>query len=322
MNRRTFVMLSGTAGASGLLAPRIAHAQQVPVVGFLVGGTAPVRSPAFIQALRENGFDEGRTVEFDFRWGPWEQMPRLAAELVRRRVAVIRAGGPPAVRAAMDATKTIPIVFGVGEDPVKEGLVTSLARPGGNVTGFSGLFNVLVGKRLELLREMAPQAMAIAFVASQTNPNIGPDTADVQAAADAMGLRLHVLTAANEPEMEAAFEKHRQLGLDATLVGVDPWYRENPKLIADLAARHRVIASYERRSFALAGGLSSYGPDPSESDRQIGIYVARILKGAKPADLPVQQATKFEFVLNLKAAKALGVEVPTPVLLRATEVIE
>ena len=249
-------------------------------------------------------------------------MPALASELVRRRVAVIRAGGPPAVRAAMEITKTIPIVFGIGEDPVKEGLVASLARPGGNVTGFAGMYNELVAKRVELLRELVPQARAIGFLVNQNNPNMGPDTADVQAAVDAFGLRLRVLTGSNERELEAAFEKFKQLGLDAMLVGVDTWYREQAELIAGLAASHGVIASYERRSFALAGGLFSYGTDVAESARVNGLYIGRILKGDKPADLPVQRSTRFEFVLNLKTAKALGLEVPLPVLLRANEVIE
>jgi putative ABC transport system substrate-binding protein len=321
MRRREFIALVGGAAAAW---PVSARAQPpLPVIGMMLAGSSgPVRQPAFIQALSESGFVEGHNVEFDFRWGDWEQMPALAAELVRRRVAVIRAGGPPAVRAAMAATKTIPIVFNMGEDPVKEGLVTSLARPSGNVTGFAALFNQLVGKRLQLLRDVLPQAMAVGFLANQQNPNIGTDTAEAQAAADALGLRLQVLTASNEGELEAAFEKFKQQRLDAMLVGIDPWYREHPRLIVELAARHRVVASYERRSFAIEGGLFSYGGDPSEGERQAGIYVSRILKGQKPSDLPVQVATKFEFVLNLKAAKALGLDVPTSVLLRANEVIE
>jgi putative ABC transport system substrate-binding protein len=219
--RREFITLLGGAACAWPLAAR---AQQGgPVIGILLpGSSGPVRQPAFIQALSENGFVEGRNVEFDFRWGPWEQMPALAAELVRRRVTVIRAGGPPAVRAAMAATKTIPIVFNIGEDPVKEGLVTSMARPAGNVTGFAALFNQLVAKRLQLLRDVLPQASAIGFLVNQNNPNIGPDTADVQTAADALGLWLQVLTASNEGELEAAFEKFKQQRLDAMLVGIDP----------------------------------------------------------------------------------------------------
>lgn len=320
IRRREFMMLAGAAAAW----PRAAHAQQaaLPVVGFLAVGNRTSLTPEFLRALGEGGFVEGRTMEFDFRWGAYDQLPALAEELVRRRAAVIRVGGPPTVRAAMAATSAIPIVFGVGEDPVKEGLVASLARPGGNVTGFASFVNQLVAKRLDLLRELVPQAKALGFLANPVNPNIGPDTADVQAAADALGLRLHVLTASNERELEAAFGEFKQQRLDAMLVGVDVWYREQPQLIAALAARHGVIASYDRRSFALAGGLMSYGTDLSEGERLAGLYVARILKGAKPADLPVQQATKFELVVNLKTAKAQGFDVPTSILLRANEVIE
>jgi putative tryptophan/tyrosine transport system substrate-binding protein len=241
IHRRNVISLLGGAAAW----PVAARAQQpLPVIGMMFpGGSGPERRPAFIQALSENGFVEGNNVEFDFRWGPWEQSPALAAELVRRRVAVIRTGGPPGARAAMAATKTIPIVFIMGEDPVKEGVVTSLARPGGNVTGFAALWNQLVGKRLQLLREVLPQAMTVGFLANQQNPNIGTDTAEVQAAADALGLRLHVLTASNEGELEAAFEKFKHQRLDAMLVSVDPWYREQAQLIVQLAARHRVVAN-------------------------------------------------------------------------------
>jgi len=320
MRRRDFVALVGAAVA----VPLTVRAQQpaVPVIGFLSPSTGPSRPPALLQALAESGYVEGRNVEFDFRWGSWDQLPLLATELVRRRPALIRTNSPPATRAAMMATNAIPIVFSVGEDPVKEGLVASLGRPGANVTGFADFANQLVAKRVDLLRELVPQAKALGFLANPTNPNIGPDMAEVQAAADAVGLRLQLLTASSERELEAAFERFEQQRLDAMLVGVDPWYRNQVELIVAAVARHGVIASYDRRSFAIAGGLMSYGTDFDEGERQIGLYIGRILKGAKPADLPVQQATKFEFVLNLKTAKALGLEVPTSVLLRANEVIE
>jgi ABC-type uncharacterized transport system substrate-binding protein len=324
MRRRDFItLLGGAAIAPSPLWPLAARAQQaMPVVGFLsVGNRAPL-APEFLRALGESGFVEGRTMEFDFRWGAYDQLSALAEELVRRRVAVIRAGGPPTARAAMMATSTIPIVFSVGEDPVKEGLVASLGRPGGNVTGFAGFANQLVAKRLDLMRELLPQAKALGFLANPINPNIDPDTADVRAAAEALGLRLQVLTASNERELEAAFAGFKQQRLDAMMVGVDPWYRTQTELIAALAAHNGVIASYERRSFALVGGLMSYGTAPSEGERLLGLYVARLLKGANPADLPVQQATKFELVVNLKTAKALGFDVPTSILLRANEVIE
>src|SRR5262245_18867533 len=322
IRRRDFI----TALAATAAWPLAARAQQpaVPVIGFLsIGGaTRPTTPPEFLQALRENGFVEGRNLEFDFRWGPYDQASALAEELIRRRVAVIRAGGPPSVRAAMAVTKTIPIVSGIGEDPVKEGLVASLSRPGGNVTGYTNFSNQLVAKRLDLLRELVPTATALGFLANQTNPNIEPDTAEVQSAANALGLRLRVLTASTERELEAAFESVVQQRLGGLLVGVDPLFRARRERIAALALRHAVPASYERRDFAEAGGLMSYGTDDNERERQIGLYIARILKGAKPADLPVQQATKFEFILNLKTAKALGLDVPTSILLRANEVIE
>jgi putative tryptophan/tyrosine transport system substrate-binding protein len=242
--------------------------------------------------------------------------------LVRRRVAVIFAGGPPAVRAAMMATTTIHIVFGVGEDPIKEGLVRSLSRPGVNVTGFSNFSNQLVAKRLDLLHELVPNATTLGFLANPTNPNIELDTAEVRAAADALGLQIHVVTAGTERELEGAFESIVQQRLGALIVGVDPWFREQRRQITALAARRAVPASYERRDFVEAGGLLSYGTDDTDRLRQQGIYVARILRGEKPADLPVLLATKFQFILNLKTAKALGLEVPPALSARVDEVIE
>jgi putative ABC transport system substrate-binding protein len=222
----------------------------------------------------------------------------------------------------MTATATIPIVFGVGEDPVKEGLVTSLSRPSSNVTGFTNFSNQLVAKRLDLLRELVPKATELGFLANRTNPNIEADSAEVRAAADALGLQLRVFTASTERELQSGFDEMVRERIGALLVGVDPWFREQRERISALATRYAVPASYERRDFAEVGGLMSYGTDEIERERQIGIYIARILKGAKPADLPVQQATKFEFVLNLKTAKVLGLDVPTSILLRANEVIE
>ena len=317
MNRREFI---AALGGAATLWPHVAGAQPIPVIGFLP--IRPSRPPAFLQALRENGFVEGRTVEFDFRWGSYDDLPALAAELVRRRVAVIWAGGPPAVRAAMAATTTIPIVFGIGEDPVKEGLVTSLSRPSGNVTGYTNFGNQLVAKRLDLLRELVASATTFGFLANQTNPNIDPDTAEVKAAADARGLRLRLLTASTDRELQMAFDTVAQQRIDALVVGVDPWFRSRRDQVVALAARYAVPASYERRDFAEAGGLMSYGTDENERERQMGLYIARILKGAKPVDLPVQQATKFEFMLNVKTAKALGLAVPLPLRGLATELIE
>jgi putative ABC transport system substrate-binding protein len=319
MRRRDFITLIGGAAAAWPLA---AGAQQpaVPVVGFLLG--TPSRPPAFVEALRERGFIEGRTVEFDFRWGSLDDLPALAAELVRRRVAVIVTGGPPAARAAMAATATIPIVFQMGEDPVKEGVVATLNRPSTNATGYTNFTNQLVAKRLGLLHELVPNATLLGFLANQTNPNIKPDTAEVQAAADALGLRLRIFTASTERELETAFDGMVREGIGALLVGVDPWFRSQPDRIPALAARQTLPTSYERRDFAMAGGLMSYGSDLTEQFRVLGTYTGRILKGEKPADLPVIQPTKFELVVNLKAAKALGLTFPETLLATADEVIQ
>jgi putative ABC transport system substrate-binding protein len=279
---------------------------------------------AFIQALNENGYVEGRNLAFEYRWAPgqFDRLPALAADLVRRRVAVICTGTPPAARAAKAATATIPIVFFMGEDPVKEGIVASLNRPGGNVTGFSNFSNQLVPKRLELLREMLPKATVLGLLVNPTNPNADPDTNDVQSAASALGLRLQVLTASTERGLETAFAAIVQQHVDALLVGVDVWFRDRREQIVGLAARYRVPAIFEQRDFASAGGLMSYGTSGTDGPYQMGIYVARILKGEKPGNLPVVQATKFELVINLKAAKALGLDVPPALSARADEVIE
>jgi putative tryptophan/tyrosine transport system substrate-binding protein len=317
MKRREFITLLGGMAAAW---PRAARAQQpVPVIGFL---NRPIRQPAFVGALREHGFVEGSTIEFDFRWGSFDDQPALATELVRRRVALIRPNGPSATRAAMAATATIPIVFSMGEDPVKEGIVANLNRPGGNVTGFSSFSNQLVAKRLDLLRELLPKVTTYGFLANQTNPNFNADTTEVRAASDALGLRLYVVTASTERELHAAFDSMVRNGISALLVGVDFWFREQVELINALAARYRIPASYEGRTFAEAGGLMSYGSDDNDRQRQLGLYAARILKGAKPADLPIQQASKFEFILNFKTAKALGLNIPLPLRALATEVIE
>jgi putative tryptophan/tyrosine transport system substrate-binding protein len=326
MRRRDFLTVLGGAAAAWPLAAR-AQQPAMPVVGFLSiqsAGAAAGQTEALRRGLAENGYIEGRNITILYRWaeGNYERLPALAAELIQLNVHVIFAGGPPAVRAAMAATSTTPIVFNMGEDPVNEGIVASLNRPGGNVTGYTNFTNQLVPKRLELLRELVPGAAELGFLANQTNPNFEPDTAQVQAAAEAMGLRLRQLTASIELELESAFVSVVQLRVGALLVGVDPWFRDQRARIVALAAHHGVPTSYERRDFVEAGGLMSYGTDEKERGRVNGLYIARILKGEKSADLPVVQPTKFEFVLNLKAAKALRLDVPTSILLRADEVIE
>jgi putative ABC transport system substrate-binding protein len=327
MRRREFIALMGGVAASSLLWPRVTRAQQpaVPVVGLLSaqfpGSSAPMVS-GFRQGLSEARYVEGRNVTIEYRWaeGRYDRLPALAADLVRHRVAVIFGNSPPTVRAAKAASATIPIVFSIGEDPVKEGLVASLNRPGGNVTGFSIFTNQLFGKRLGLLRDIVPKAAVLGLLVNPNNPNADPDARDAQVAADALGRQLEVLKAATERDLEAAFTAMVQRQVGALAVGVDASFLDRREQLAALAARHAVPAIYERREYADSGGLMSYG---SPVDwRPAGVYVGRILKGEKPADLPVQQATKFEFVINLKTAKALGLEIPPGVLAIADAVIE
>jgi len=326
LKRRTFIAGLGAAAAWPLAAR--GQSQPIPIVGFLsafYGGGLPIGSPdVFRQVLSENGYVEGRTVRFEIRnaEGQFERFPALAAELVQRGVSIIVTASPPATRAAMAATSTIPIVFGMGEDPVKEGVVESLNRPGRNITGYTDFGNVLVPKRLELMREIAPKQAALGLLVNPTNPNAEPDTKEVQAAADRLGILLHVLNASTEAELETAFATAREQRLGALLVGVDFFFRNRRALIAALAVRHAVAAMYDGRYFAAAGGLMSYGTTEVERARQEAIYVVRILKGTKPIDLPVVQASKFELVINLNAAKALGLVIPPDVLSIADEVIE
>jgi len=326
MKRREFITLLGGAAAW----PLAAGAQQtaMPVVGYLQSG-APGPSASYLAALRralsETGYVEGQNLTIEYRWaeGNYARLPALAADLVRRKVDVIATGGgPPAALAAKDATSTIPIVFVIGTDPVELGLVASLARPGGNLTGASMLMTALNPKRLELLSELVPQARVIVLL---VNPNYsGADEMirEVQEAASAKGFELHIVKARTEDEIDAAFATLVQLHADALIVGNDTFFDGRREQLVALASRHAVPAIYMGREFVLAGGLVSYGPSIASAYRQAGAYVGRILAGAKPADLPVVQSTKFELFINLKTAKALGLTVPLILQASADEVIE
>jgi putative tryptophan/tyrosine transport system substrate-binding protein len=323
--RREFIAGLGSAAAW----PLAARAQQpgMPVVGFLGQGTAAAsqsRLVAVRQGLSEVGYVEGRNVAIESRFaeGQFDRLPALAADLVRHRVAVIVANGPPPARAARAQSDTIAIVFGMGEDPVKEGLVASLNRTGGNITGVSNFANRLLGKRMGLLWEIVPDATTLALLVNPNNPNAEPDIKDAQASADALGRQLEVLTAKTESDLDGAFAAIVQRQVGGLLVGIDTFFEVNREQLAALALRHGIPAVYPRRDYPDAGGLMSYEASTAEMYRQVGIYTGRILKGEKPADLPVQQATKFEFVINLKTAKAQGITIPPGMLALADEVIE
>jgi len=324
MKRREFITLIGGAAAW----PLAARAQQpaMPVVGFLNGaspdGYAPMLA-GFRQGLKETGYVEGRNVAIEYRWleGQYDRAPSMAAELVRRQVAVIVANTPGNL-AAKAATTTIPIVFSTGGDPVQMGLVASLSRPGGNVTGVTQMNQGVAPKRLELAHELVPTATTMALLVNRTSPNTEPQVRDLQAAARTLGLQLHVLHAATDGDFDTVFATLAKLQAGALVIGPDGFFNSRSELLATLTLRHRVPAMYEDRPFAVAGGLMSYGGSTPSMYRVAGTYTGRILKGEKPADLPVQQATKIELVINLKTAKALGLEVPAAVLARADEVIE
>jgi putative ABC transport system substrate-binding protein len=325
VRRRKFITLIGGAAAAW---PVGAHAQQpaLPAIGFLNGGSAweyARLAAAFRQSLGETGYVEGRNVLVEYRWaeGHYERLPELAADLVRRQVMVITAN-TQAVPAAKAATTTIPIVFNSSADPVAAGYVASLARPGGNLTGVSSLSVEIGPKRLQLLHEMVPTATVIAALINPTNPNAEAQSSALQAAARDIGLQLHVLHASTERDFDTAFATLLQLRAGALVIGVDAFLINRSELLAALALRHAVPAIFLYREFVAAGGLMSYGGSNTDAYRLSGVYAGRILKGEKPADLPVLQATKFALIINLKTAKALGLTVPLPLLGRADEVIE
>jgi len=327
VKRREFISLIGGAAAAWPLA---AHAQQpaMPVIGFLNSASPATYSHllgAFRQGLKDSGFSEGENVAIEYRWAEneFDQLPSLARELVRRQVAVIAAtGGIHSALAAKAATSTIPIVFNIGDDPVRLGLVASLARPGGNVTGVNNFIYELVAKRLTLLLELVPSAIRVAVLVNPVNVQTETTLRDVEAAARQAGLQIQVAKASTAREIDAAFAALARDRVDALFVPPDPLFISRRIQIVQLAARHVVPATYPVRDFAEAGGLMSYGTNTADAWRQTGVYTGRILKGAKPAELPVLQPTKFELIINAQTARMLDLTVPPSVFATADEVIE
>ena len=326
IRRREFIALIGGAAS---VWPEMARAQQaMPVIGFLTISSVDAPSgpiPAILLALRHAGFEAGQTVRIEYRYADnqLERLPALAAELVKTPCSVIVAtGGPRTATVLKEATSTIPIVFAPLPDPVRSGLVASLNRPGGNVTGVAALTIELDPKRIELLHELMPSTGAIGAMYNPTRPDTQTQLQSIQAATKAVGRELVLAPAATVAEIDAAFAALKGRGIAGLLVAADPFFSSQRTQIIDLATRYRWPAIYQWREFADAGGLASYGANLADSYRQVGLFAARILKGEKPSDLPVQQPTKFEFVINLRTAKALGLEVPPTLLARADEVIE
>jgi putative ABC transport system substrate-binding protein len=325
MKRRELLGLAGAAAAW----PLIARAQTLapPVIGYLsskgeaaeAGITAAIR-----EGLKERGFVDGRSVAFAYRWseGDYPRLPQLAADLVERKVNVIAASGLPAAIAAKAATPTIPIVFRLAVDPVVFQLVQSLDRPGGNVTGVTMLFDPLTPKKLEILHQIAPQARSLGFLINPNNQNAASHREHAVRAAASLGAELKILTTGRAEDLDAAFTAAQQMGVGALLVGDDPLFDVINQRLVDTAARYRIPTMYYVRDFVVTGGLISYGPSFDEMAKQVGVYIGRILEGSKPADLPVQQPTKIELVVNTRTAKSLGLIIPPALLARADEVIE
>jgi putative ABC transport system substrate-binding protein len=327
LRRREFIKI--IAGSTVSVWPLAVRAQQpaIPVIGYL-GLTSPYADAyllaPFRKALGEAGFDEGRNVTIESRFAERDvrRLPSLAAELVQRKVAVIFTGTTVSALATKAATSTIPVIFAIGADPVKSGLVASLNRPGGNLTGISFFTNQMEAKRLALLHEIVPKADLVGVLLNPNNPFFTNQSGDVEEASRALGVKIQIERAGNEQEIAKAFQEFKQRKVGALLIGADPYFNSQRSLVIKPAAELRVPAIYEWREFAEAGGLMSYGTSLTDAYRQAGEFVARILKGASPADLPVVQASKFEFVINLKTAKALDLRLAPAVFARADEVIE
>ena len=327
MKRREFITLLGGVAATWPLAAR-AQQPAKPVIGFLRNSTAASSAPhvtAFLRGLNETGYVDGQNVAIEYRWAEDQndRLPALAADLVRRRVAVIAAvGGTATALAAKTATSSIPVVFELGGDPVKLGLVASLNRPGGNLTGIALFSNLLGPKRIEILHTLVPKVAVIGVLVNPNNPDAVTEAMQAREAAHSLGMQGHVLNASNEREIDAAFVKLVQLRAGALAVVANPLFSARRDQLLTLAARHGIPAIYAFRDYALAGGLISYGESLADAFRQVGVYTGRILKGEKPADLPVMQSTKVEFTINLKTARSLGLTISLPLLGRADEVIE
>ena len=327
VGRRKFLVMLGGAAAAWPLALRAQQAA-MPVIGFLSGrspGESESVEAAFRQGLKESGYAEGQNVHIAFRWaeGRYDRLPALLASLVDIRVAVIAAAGGQAVPlAAKAATSTIPIVFVSGEDPVKHGLVASLNRPGGSATGVSMFLSEMEAKRLALLHELVPTGTITGVIVNPSSPSIDTQLREINSAARALGRQIQIVNATNERELDAAFVSLAQSKVGALLIASNAYFTSRRDQIVALAAQRAIPAIYDQREFPMAGGLVSYGTNLSDSYRLMGVYTGKVLKGEKPTDLPVQQSTKFELVINLKTAKALGLDIPATVLARADEVIE